>query len=186
MLAKYGVRIGCIFLVAVIDVGLSAFFSRDFYAPSAVMMLAVVWTITGNFVLMYAWIATTGLFADIFLFRPIGYTAAVAVFLSYSIGFLSRRFLVQHVFWGNMAIALLLFVSTFSYNIFHVAVFSFYGTNLDITGVLRFMYEQFSFTGLIRAFLVNVVLFFVLKRSVDFMDRSIALSQTQVEPKRHR
>lgn len=185
-MAKYVVRMGFIFLMVIFDAGIGTLFSGGLYATSASAMLAVAWTISGDFVLMYAWIIVLGVFSDIFLFQPIGYASAVFVFLSYLTGFFSRRFLVQHVFWGNIALVFLILIVTFLYNIFHAIIFLFDWRNASFDTLFLFVYEQFSVRGLFGAFLVNSIFFSVLRRAVNFSERYIAFSQARVEPKRHR
>ena len=134
--------------------------------PGLILALAISWTVISGFSEIYIWLIFMAVLLDIFSFQRIGINPIFFIAVSYSVGFFSRRFLLDHKIRGILILIIFIAAST--------AIYYFtapYFTNLEVINFhdlknLNLFY--YSAGGLIFEIFLNsaflVIVYFFLKK----------------------
>lgn len=174
-------RIGVILVVILLDIMLSGYFGGSLIAPHALLMLMVAWTLVLGFSESLGWIILSGIFADMLLFRPLGFSVLIFVGASYGVSLLSKRFFIHHSSW---VIFPFLGVILFSMLVEWSAILLFWGVSEGWEFILQWIYSE-SIIAQIEVISLNALFFFLSYRGLTRMETFLSYYKRRIEPKRY-
>lgn len=177
----------CLLVLSVLvsEVTISHLFSGSYQPPSAFLALVAAWTVHVGFAAATGWIIMAGSALDIFAYGRFGLSVSVAIFIGYVVGFLSRRFLIQHRLWGNIVILGILFFSTWLYN--GVRAVLLFGSAADnpLAYAGKYFFSSVVWSDFFLAFVANAIFFGITLWFVRRIESYASFRSGRVRPKNH-
>jgi cell shape-determining protein MreD len=177
----------CLLVLSVIvsEVTVSHLFSGSYQPPSAFLALVAAWTVHAGFAAAMSRIILAGAVLDIFAYGRFGLSVAVAVFIGYIVGFLSRRFLIQHRFWGGVVMVGILIFSTWLYNGIRALLLFGQAGQSPVASASEYFFSVSVWRDFLAASVANVIFFFAALWLVRRIESYASSRSRRVRPKHH-
>jgi cell shape-determining protein MreD len=120
-----------------------------------------------------------GIIADLYLFQPVGYSVIIFVTIGYAVSFLSRRYFVEHRWWGN--------VSLVGFIVFAYVLHVFMSQIL----LERFLWDSTLLidmsilSELLFVLLVNGLCFWLVYTVLKSIERNLSFYERKIQPKNY-